>query len=56
MSAVPAPALQSVPAPEVLLAVRDLHTHFPVRNGLVKAVDGISFDVARGKTLLPSGR
>ena len=29
-----------------LLEVRDLATHFPVRNGIVKAVDGVSFDVA----------
>src|SRR3954469_4574893 len=36
---------------EVILQVRDLATHFPVRNGLVKAVDGVSFDVQRGRTL-----
>jgi len=35
----------------VILQVRDLATHFPVRNGTVKAVDGVSFDVARGRTL-----
>jgi len=41
-----------------LLEVRDLKTHFPIRKGLlsrvvgyVKAVDGVSFDVAPGKTL-----
>ena len=34
-----------------ILSIRDLHTHFPVRNGLVKAVDGVSFDLARGKTV-----
>ena len=34
-----------------VLAVRDLATHFPVRNGVVKAVDGVSFTVERGKTL-----
>ncbi len=34
-----------------ILQVRDLATHFPVRNGLVKAVDGVSFDVQRGRTL-----
>ncbi len=42
----------------VLLDVKDLKTHFPVRTGLlqrttgyVKAVDGVSFHVKRGETL-----
>jgi peptide/nickel transport system ATP-binding protein len=35
----------------VVLTVRDLVTHFPVRGGVVKAVDGVSFTVRRGKTL-----
>ena len=39
----------------VLLQVRDLHTHFPIRNGIIKAVDGVSFDVERGKTLCVVG-
>ncbi len=39
----------------ILLEVRDLATHFPTRTGVVKAVDGISFDVARGKTLCVVG-
>ena len=39
----------------ILLQVRDLATHFPVRTGVVKAVNGISFDVARGKTLCVVG-
>ncbi len=34
-----------------LLSVKDLKVHFHTRNGLVKAVDGISFDVDSGKTL-----
>jgi peptide/nickel transport system ATP-binding protein len=38
-------------APETILSVRGLVTHFPVRNGIVKAVDGVSFDVHRGRTL-----
>jgi peptide/nickel transport system ATP-binding protein len=33
------------------LSVRDLKIHFPTEDGLVKAADGISFDVERGKTL-----
>jgi peptide/nickel transport system ATP-binding protein len=43
----------TVPPPrsEIVLDVRDLATHFPVRNGTVKAVDGVSFTVAAGKTL-----
>jgi peptide/nickel transport system ATP-binding protein len=34
-----------------ILEVRDLRTYFPVRNGVVKAVDGVSFTLHRGKTL-----
>jgi len=34
-----------------LLEVRDLKTHFFTREGVVQAVDGISFDVEKGKTL-----
>src|SRR5215207_6276620 len=34
-----------------LLAVRDLKTYFFQDDGLVKAVDGASFDVFAGKTL-----
>ncbi|HUW60047.1 MAG TPA: oligopeptide/dipeptide ABC transporter ATP-binding protein [Candidatus Bathyarchaeia archaeon] len=44
--------------PDNLLVVRDLVKHFPVRHGvfsrvggLVRAVDGVSFDIPRGKTL-----
>ena len=33
------------------LEVRDLHIHFPTDDGLVKAVDGLSFSVDRGQTL-----
>ena len=45
-------------ATEPLLTVRDLKVHFPVKGGIlqrtvdvVKAVDGISFEVPRGKTV-----
>jgi oligopeptide transport system ATP-binding protein len=35
----------------MMLSVRDLRTHFYMDDGVVKAVDGISFDLERGKTL-----
>ncbi|MBC7434199.1 MAG: ATP-binding cassette domain-containing protein, partial [Rubritepida sp.] len=34
-----------------LLQVRDLRTHFLTRDGAVKAVDGVSFDLQRGEIL-----
>ena len=38
-------------APDSFLSVRDLQIHFPTDDGVVKSVDGLSFDLARGKTL-----
>jgi peptide/nickel transport system ATP-binding protein len=38
-----------------LIEVRDLVTHFPTRTGVVKAVDGVSFSIPRGKTLCVVG-
>jgi peptide/nickel transport system ATP-binding protein len=34
-----------------LLEVRDLRVHFPTDDGLVKAVDGVSYSLERGQTL-----
>ena len=38
-------------ATEHLLSVRDLTVEFPTRHGPVRAVDALSFDVPRGRTL-----
>ena len=37
--------------PDILLDVRDLRTHFHVMDGVVKAVDGVTFQLRRGQTL-----
>jgi peptide/nickel transport system ATP-binding protein len=34
-----------------ILEVKDLRTHFPTRSGLVRAVDGVSFQLERGELL-----
>ncbi|MDP1526363.1 MAG: ABC transporter ATP-binding protein [Hydrogenophaga sp.] len=36
---------------DVVLRVRDLVTHFETSSGLIKAVDGVSFDVHKGQVL-----
>jgi peptide/nickel transport system ATP-binding protein len=41
----------AAPPAGAMLEVRDLHISFPTDDGLVKAVDGLSFSLERGKTL-----
>jgi peptide/nickel transport system ATP-binding protein len=41
----------SAPPTSAMLDVRDLRIHFPTDDGLVKAVDGVSFTLDRGRTL-----
>lgn len=43
----PTTALSGTP----LLTVQDLHTHFSLPAGMVKAVDGVTFNLERGKTI-----
>jgi peptide/nickel transport system ATP-binding protein len=39
------------PQPTAFLEVRDLKIHFPTDDGLVKSVDGLSFQLEKGRTL-----
>ena len=39
------------PAPEAYLTVNDLFVQFPSEDGIVKAVEGVSISVNRGRTL-----
>ena len=36
---------------EHLVEIKDLRTHFPTQDGIVKAVDGVSFEIEAGETL-----
>ena len=45
------PTSPAAPASDVVLSVRDLTTEFVTDGGLVRAVDGVSFDVRRGEVL-----
>ncbi|MET0257274.1 MAG: ABC transporter ATP-binding protein [Methylobacterium sp.] len=47
--------IETAEIPELVLEVRDLQTHFENRTGVLKAVDGVSFDVRRGRTLAVVG-
>jgi peptide/nickel transport system ATP-binding protein len=46
-----APGDTPVSGPTAFLDVKDLRVHFPTEDGLVKSVDGISFKLAKGRTL-----
>ncbi len=41
----------SSPTLDAYLRVSDLKVHFPTDDGLVKAVDGLTFELERGKTI-----
>jgi peptide/nickel transport system ATP-binding protein len=45
------PAFSDRPTSTAMLEVKDLRIHFPTDDGLVKAVDGLSFTLDRGRTL-----
>ena len=47
----PARATSPVPAEPPILVLREVGTHYPTPRGVLKAVDGVSFDIQRGETL-----
>jgi peptide/nickel transport system ATP-binding protein len=47
----PVQEFAAAPAGDAYLSVRDLRIHFDTDDGLVKSVDGLSFDLQRGRTL-----
>ena len=46
-----APKVSAPTGGEIVLSVQDLKVHFTTNDGIVKAVDGLSYEVAKGKTL-----
>ncbi|MFF3320897.1 ABC transporter ATP-binding protein [Streptomyces sp. NPDC002889] len=50
-AAVGEPVRTGASTPSAFLDVRDLRVHFPTDDGLVKSVDGVSFQLEKGKTL-----
>ena len=45
------PTPTGIPGAQRLLEVRDIRTQFPTPRGVLNAVDGVSFDLDRGRTL-----
>ena len=48
----PKPVIPILPAPaSALLSLVDVHTHYAGKGRVIPAVDGVSFDIARGETV-----
>ena len=45
------PGIAARPTGERLLDIRELKTHFDTRDGVVKAVDGVTLHIDRGEVL-----